>query len=78
MILLNTHPDYIHFGGHERGSEGYLVARHESLLQYIRNEYRDRCWHILPLDMGRFWTNRLPLGDGMKTGRSKSRAEVMH
>ena len=59
MVLLNTHPDYISFDGKNMGYEEYPVSYYETFLKYIKTEYRDRYWHVLPKEMAKFWTGRL-------------------
>ncbi len=58
MVLLNTHPDYINFAGDKMGREEYAAGLYEALLNYIRTEYRNRYWHVLPKDLARFWADR--------------------
>jgi hypothetical protein len=48
MALLNTHPDYMNFNGDRLGSEEYPVKLYEDFLKYIKKEYRDLFWHVLP------------------------------
>lgn len=55
MVLLNTHPDYMTFDNEEPGDCQYRSQLYEQLLQYIRNKYQDRYWHVLPRDLARFW-----------------------
>lgn len=59
MALLNTHPDYIDFEGKGLGREEYPAELYESLLDYVRTEYRNRYWHVLPKEMAKFWAGRL-------------------
>ena len=55
MALLNTHPDYMHFGGGSRGYEEYPSRYYEDFLNYIRDTYAGRYWHALPREAARFW-----------------------
>lgn len=59
MALLNTHPDYINFEGSGLGKEEYPADLYETLLSYIRTEYRNRYWHVLPKEIAKFWAGRL-------------------
>ena len=59
MALINTHPDYMNFGGAKPALEEYPVQYYEQLLQYIKTKYKGKYWHILPKGMSRFWSNNL-------------------
>jgi hypothetical protein len=51
MALINTHPDYMSFGGARPGDEEYPVEDYRDLLAYARDRHRDRCWHVLPREL---------------------------
>jgi len=55
MVLVNTHPDYMHFGSGKPGREEYPVKLYGQLLEYIRTRYEGQYWHALPRDVARFW-----------------------
>ena len=55
MALLNTHPDYMFFGGNKLGLEEYPVRYYEEFLEYIRNKYEGQYWHALPRKVAHFW-----------------------
>jgi hypothetical protein len=55
MVLINTHPDYMHFGNGESGLEEYPVQRYKEFLEYVKTEYEGQYWHVLPSGMARFW-----------------------
>jgi hypothetical protein len=55
MVLVNTHPDYMHFGSGKHGREEYPVNLYEQLLEYIKAKYEGQYWHALPRDVARFW-----------------------
>ncbi len=59
MVLLNTHPDYMCFGG-ERQRDEYPVARYEELLRYIRDTYDGALWHALPRAVSRYYRDAVP------------------
>jgi len=57
MALLNTHPDYMDFGGKNTKIEEYPVRYYEEFLNYVKDAYGGQYWHILPRDLARFWKN---------------------
>jgi hypothetical protein len=57
MALLITHPDYMNFDGKVLRIEEYPSRYYEEFLEYIRGEYKDQCWSVLPKEMARFWAN---------------------
>lgn len=67
MALLNTHPDYINFGDGRHSIEEYPAKFYVDFLNYIKEQYRDQYWHVLPKDMARFF-NTLPLPLGKHEG----------
>ena len=58
MVLLNVHPDYICFGGHQARDE-YPVSRYEELLTYLADKYHGQFWHALPKGVSRFCQSAL-------------------
>ena len=59
MALLNTHPDYTHFGGAEPRDEEYPAEYYEEFLNYVKEKYEGRYWHALPVDIARFWKDTM-------------------
>ena len=55
MVLINTHPDYMHFGNGKKSADEYSIAKYIDFLQHIKTNYRDQYWHILPKEMAFFW-----------------------
>jgi hypothetical protein len=55
MALVDTHPDYMHFGGERPGVEEYPVEYYMAFLEYIEKNFEGRYWHSLPKDVARFW-----------------------
>jgi hypothetical protein len=55
MALINTHPDYMNFGDGKNGNEEYPAQYYRDFLNYIKEKYTDRYWHVLPRDISRFW-----------------------
>jgi peptidoglycan/xylan/chitin deacetylase (PgdA/CDA1 family) len=55
MALINTHPDYMHFGSDKTGREEYPVKYYLNFLEYVMKKYREHYWHALPKDMVQFW-----------------------
>ena len=48
MVLLDTHPDYMSFNQDTRPSGQYPVRLYRELLEYLRSNYADQYWHVLP------------------------------
>ena len=51
MALLNTHPDYMYFGNGKIGSENYPASLYYDFLDYIKSNYMEIMWHVLPKDL---------------------------
>lgn len=51
MALMNTHPDYMHFGGARRSTEEYPSRFYSDFLRHIETEYGGSYWHVLPKDL---------------------------
>lgn len=58
MVLLNTHPDYMSFGGRRSKSMEYPSEYYKQLLDYARSEYSAECWHALPGELATFMLDR--------------------
>lgn len=54
MALFITHPDYMNFDKHPSFEE-YPARWYMEFLDYIRSQYKDQYWHILPREMARWW-----------------------
>lgn len=54
MALINVHPDYINFGNRPNGTEEYLIDYYKEILQYIKLNFADEYWNVLPKEMARF------------------------
>ena len=61
MALMNTHPDYMNFGGNRLDREEYPAEYYEEFLRYIKDKYEGQYWHVLPRDMARFWSKNLTM-----------------
>ena len=48
MVLVDTHPDYMNFGGKNIQSDEYDVALYQQFLRYIQDNYKGLYWHQLP------------------------------
>ena len=57
MALLNTHPDYMHFGNGKPGLEEYTTDYYAELLEYIKDKYNGRYWHVLPKEIAHYWNS---------------------
>ena len=56
MALINTHPDYMHFGTGKPGLEKYPAWYYEEFLQYIKDKYEGLYWHVSPRDLAGYWS----------------------
>ncbi len=55
MALLNTHPDYMNFGENASAIEEYPVKYYIRFLEYIKDKYKGRYWHVLPSKIAAFF-----------------------
>ncbi len=55
MALLIIHPDYMNFDGKKLGIEEYHAEYYREFLEYIKSEYKDQYWHVLPEEIANFW-----------------------
>lgn len=51
MVLLNVHPDYIHFGPGPAPEGLFRASLYSELLTYIQSKYQGQYWHALPKDL---------------------------
>ncbi len=54
MALVNSHPDYMHFGDGKLEPEEYHSAFYREFVEYALNKYEDRFWRALPHDIVKF------------------------
>lgn len=59
MALLNTHPDYMGFGGRACGREEYPHQNYVDFLKYVKSRYGGQYWHALPRDVAEFWLKEM-------------------
>jgi hypothetical protein len=64
LALLNTHPDYMHFEGRQRGPEEYPAEKYEAFLSYVQSAHKNEYWQALPRDVARFWQKTMVEGGG--------------
>lgn len=55
MVLVNVHPDYMHFGTDKPKLGEFSAHFYRQLLHYIRDTYKDQYWHVLPRELASFW-----------------------
>jgi len=53
MALVNIHPDYLCFPGDPVKPWSYPLKHYISLLQHVRDNYRDKVWNPLPREVAR-------------------------
>jgi len=54
MALLNSHPDYMAFGG-ERSQDEFPVRFYEEFLEYANEKYRGLFWAALPREVAKYF-----------------------
>ena len=55
MALLNVHPDYISFDNTSIEMEEYDKKYYIEFLTYVKEQYHDQYWHVLPRELAAFW-----------------------
>jgi peptidoglycan/xylan/chitin deacetylase (PgdA/CDA1 family) len=55
MALINTHPDYMHFGMGSPDYEEYPAEYYNAFLEYVSGKYPEQYWHVLPKNVASFW-----------------------
>jgi glycosyltransferase involved in cell wall biosynthesis len=51
MVLLDTHPDYMSFGGSPQTATEYSAALYREFLTYVKTKYAGEYWHALPQEV---------------------------
>lgn len=59
MVLLNTHPDYMCFGGSPQRDE-FPATYYAELLNYITERYGGTFWLALPREVSRYYCATIP------------------
>ena len=54
MVLLNVHPDYLHFTGKGRAPRPTVLDHYLDLLRYLDQRHAGAYWHVLPRQMAAF------------------------
>ncbi len=54
MVLLNVHPDYVHFNKGKNPIDTYPVNLYISFLEYVSNRYKGQYWHAFPREVAAF------------------------
>jgi hypothetical protein len=57
MALMNTHPDYMSFGGDVRRDE-FKAELYINFLEYVQKKYAGEFWHALPRNVAGFMDAR--------------------
>jgi glycosyltransferase involved in cell wall biosynthesis/peptidoglycan/xylan/chitin deacetylase (PgdA/CDA1 family) len=60
MALINTHPDYMGFGG-QLAREEFPVSYYEEFLRYVREKYDGSYWAALPREAAQHYRDRVSL-----------------
>ncbi len=54
MALINVHPDYINFAN-KTSLEEYSINYYTDFLKFIKRNYANKYWNVLPLQLSNFW-----------------------
>ena len=54
MVLLDTHSDYMSFGGSPQTAKEYPAALYHEFLTYVKTRYAGEYWHALPQEVARY------------------------
>ena len=60
MALINTHPDYMCFGGKQQRDE-YPASHYEEFLRYVREKFEGSYWAAQPKEVARYYCDKVPL-----------------
>ena len=56
MVLVNVHPDYMHFGSGKPPLGTFPAHMYEELLIYIKSHYEGQYWHGLPSELAEYYS----------------------
>jgi hypothetical protein len=59
MVLLNSHPDYMHWSDEKSRIEEYPFEIYREFLDHVQRKYRGQYWNALPRDVARCWKGRM-------------------
>lgn len=54
MGLINVHPDYINFENRANGTEEYSIECYKEFLLYIKKEFANKYWNVIPRELARY------------------------
>ena len=57
MVLLNVHPDYLHFRGRGTSPQRTVLEHYLDLLRFLQDRFPDAYWHALPHQVAAFVRN---------------------
>ena len=69
MVLLNVHPDYVHFEEGDAPDGQFPVARYAELLDYIQTRYAGQFWHGLPKELASYCKEFKPIRPALSRKR---------
>jgi hypothetical protein len=55
MAMMNTHPDYLHFGEGKMGPEDHPAESYRRFLTVVNDRFGDEVWHPLPRELARWF-----------------------
>jgi hypothetical protein len=59
MALVNVHPDYTYFGKGTPGYEEFPVKLYLDFLEYVKKNYENECWQVLPRTAARYFKSTI-------------------
>jgi hypothetical protein len=71
MALLNLHPDYITFEKNPRTDRKFSYKHYREFLSYLKKEYNNDHWHVLPKKLAAFSKPILSINSSNATGSQK-------
>jgi len=60
MVLLNTHSDYMNFGGKPLSREEYPVAFYTEFLKHVKSAYAGKYFHATPSEIAAYFKQACP------------------
>jgi hypothetical protein len=56
MAMMNTHPDYMHFGSGTAGLEDYPAEYYRNFLVHLKEQFKNLYWHPLPHEIAKWFS----------------------
>lgn len=59
IVQFNVHPDYLDFSGKSDALEEFSIEIYKEILNYIKDNYSEQYWLVLPYNLAKFWKEKL-------------------